>query len=123
MATTAVPYTNAVPNGNVLVPAGTSLVAAPTNNMSIANAQPEKTLLYVTNTDDDTALTFTVKKGASPPALAAGLGDLAVVIAFGTGQFIGPLESGRFLQADGSMTMESTTTTGKVTAILVPRNT
>lgn len=123
MATTQLSYSNLVPNGNLLQPAGTALVAAPTNNMQLAGARPELTVLRVSNTDDDTALTLTVKAGDNPPALAAGQGDLAVTVAFGTVQFIGPLESGRFLQNDGSMMIESTTTTGTITALRVPRNT
>ncbi len=123
MATTTVAYSSLVANGNLLQPAGTALVAAPTNNMKVANALPEQTIFRVSNTDDDTALTFTVKAGANPPAIAAGQGDLAVVVAFGTVQFLGPFESGRFLQADGSILMESTTTTGAVTALKIPRST
>lgn len=123
MATTQLSYSNLVPNGNLAQPAGTALVAAPTNNMQLANSFPELTVLRVTNSDDDTALTVTVKAGDHPPALAAGQGDLAVSVAFGTTQFIGPFESGRFVQNDGSMLIESTTTTGTITALRVPRNT
>ncbi|WP_200302234.1 hypothetical protein [Streptomyces adelaidensis] len=123
MATTQVPYSNLVANGNLVQPAGTTLVAAPTNNMQISDAVPEYTVLRVSNTDDDTALTLTVKAGTNPPALAAGQGDLAVSIAFGTVRFIGPFESGRFIQSDGSMLIESTTTTGTITALRIPRST
>ncbi len=123
MATTQLTYSALVPNGNLLQPAGTTLVAAPTNNMQLAGARPELTVLRVSNTDDDTALTLTVKAGDNPPALAAGQGDLAVTVAFGTVQLIGPFESGRFLQSDGSMMIESSTTTGTITALRVPRNT
>jgi len=123
MATTQLTYANLVPNSNLLQPAGTTLVAAATNDMQLANAEPEKTVLRVTNSDDDTALTITVKAGDNPPALAAGQGDLAVIVAFGTTQFLGPFESGRFVQSDGSMMIESTTTTGTITALKVPRNT
>lgn len=122
MATTQVPYSNLVANGNLVQPAGTALVAAPTNNMQISDAVPEYTVLRVSNTDDDTALTLTVKAGDNPPALAAGQGDLAVSIAFGTVRFIGPFESGRFIQSDGSMMIESTTTTGTITALRIPRS-
>lgn len=122
MATTQLAYSNLVPNSNLLQPAGTALVAAP-NNMQLANAFPELTVLRVTNSDDDTALTLTVKAGDNPPAIAAGQGDLAVAVAFGTTQFLGPFESGRFVQSDGSMLIESTTTTGTITALRVPRNT
>ncbi|MEV7584396.1 hypothetical protein [Streptomyces erythrochromogenes] len=123
MATTQLSYSNLAPNSSLAQPAGTALVAAPTNNMQLANAFPELTVLRVSNTDDDTNLTLTVKAGDNPPALAAGQGDLAVTVAFGTVQLIGPFESGRFVQSDGSMMIESSTTTGTITALKVPRNT
>jgi hypothetical protein len=123
MATTQLTYSSLVPNGNLLQPAGTTLVAAPTNNMQLASAFPELTVLKVSNTDGAAALTVTVKAGQTPPALAAGQGDLAVVVAFGTTQFLGPFESGRFVRSDGSMLIESTTVTGTITALRVPRNT
>lgn len=123
MATTQLAYSNLVPNGNLTQPAGTALVAAPTNNMQLADAFPELTVLRVTNSDDDTALTITVKAGDHPPALAAGQGDLTVSVAFGATQFLGPFESGRFVQNDGSMLIESTTTTGTIAALRIPRNT
>lgn len=123
MATTDIAYSNLSANGSLVQPAGTTLVAAPTNDMRIVDAWPEYTVLRVSNTDDDTALTLTVKAGDNPPALAAGQGDLAVSIAFGTVRFIGPFESGRFIQSDGSMMIESTTTTGTITALRIPRST
>ncbi|MEU9865491.1 hypothetical protein AB0D99_31945 [Streptomyces sp. NPDC047971] len=123
MATTALTYTNLPPNSGVANPTGTTLVAAPTNDMRIANAVPELTILRVLNNDDDTALTITVKAGDNPPALAAGQGDLAVSVAFGTTHFIGPFESGRFLQNDGSLMITSSTTTGTIAVLKVPRNT
>lgn len=123
MATTQLTYTNLTPNGGVENPTGTTLVAAPTNDMQLAHADPEKTILRVANTDDDTALTIVVKAGAYPPALASGLGDLSVSVAFGKTEFIGPFESGRFLQADGSLKITSSTTTGTIAALKVPRNT
>ncbi|WP_030322842.1 MULTISPECIES: hypothetical protein [Streptomyces] len=123
MATTQLTYTNLPPNSGVVNPTGTTLVAAPTNDMQLANAFPELTVLRVTNTDDDTALTITVKAGDNPPAVAAGQGDLAVSVAFGTTHYIGPFESGRFVQSDGSLMITSSTTTGTIAALRVPRNT
>lgn len=122
MATTQVPYSNLVANSSLAQPAGTTLVAAPTNNMQISDAVPEYTVLRVSNTDDDTDLDITVKAGDNPPALAAGQGDLVVTVAFGTTRFIGPFESGRFMQSDGSMMIESETTTGTITALRIPRS-
>lgn len=113
-------YTTLAPNDNTTLPASPTALAAA---QSLAGAEPEKTVLLVKNTDDDTALTFTVKAGDYPPAIAAGQGDLAVTVAFGTTEMIGPFESGRFLQNDGSMSFTSSPTTGTVTAVKVPRNT
>lgn len=121
MATTNLTYSDLVANSHLAQPAGTALVAAPTNNMKIADAEPELTVLRVSNTDDDTNLDLTVKAGDMPPALGAGLGDLVVEVAFGTVEFIGPFESGRFLQSDGSMLIEAETTTGAITVLRVPR--
>jgi hypothetical protein len=122
MATTDVAYSNLVPNGNLAQPAGTTLVVAPTNNLRIVNAVPELTVLRVVNTGAEQDIT--IKAGDNPPALAAGQGDLVVTVAATTGvQFIGPFESGRFVQSDGSMLIEAETVDGTITALRVPRNT
>lgn len=122
MATTQIPYTNLVPNGNLAQPAGTTTVVAPTNNMQISNAFPELTVLRVANTGVEQEIT--IKAGDHPPALAAGQGDLVVTVAATTGvQFIGPFESGRFVQSDGSMLIEAETTGATIAALRVPRNT
>ncbi|GAA3854229.1 hypothetical protein GCM10023084_05530 [Streptomyces lacrimifluminis] len=122
MATTQIPYSSLVPNGNLAQPAGTTTVVAPTNNMQISNAFPELTVLRVVNTGVQQVIT--VKAGDNPPALAAGQGDLAVTVAATTGvQFIGPFESGRFVQSDGSMMIEAATVDATITAFKIPRNT
>ncbi|MFM9643564.1 hypothetical protein [Streptomyces turgidiscabies] len=122
MATTQIPYSSLVPNGNLAQPAGTTTVVAPTNNLQISNAFPELTVLRVVNTGVQQVIT--VKAGDNPPALAAGQGDLAVTVAATTGvQFIGPFESGRFVQSDGSMLIEAATVDATITAFKIPRNT
>lgn len=122
MATTQVPYSNLVANSNLAQPAGTALVAAPTNDMQLSDAVPDHTVLRVSNSSGDTDLDLTVKAGDNPPALAAGQGDLVVTVPFGTTQLVGPFESGRFAQSDGSMMIESEATTGTITALRVPRS-
>lgn len=82
---------------------------------------PENNLIRLTNTDDDTNLTVTFKAGDYPPALAAGQGDLAITVAFGTTQVLA-LESGRFLKANGSVALTVTPNTGKITVWKVPRH-
>lgn len=116
MARTAIPYTAAVPNGSVVA---TPTTIDATNDHVIAKAEPEKTVLRVVAT---TGGNLTIKAGVNPPALAAGLGDLSITVGVET-RDIGPFESGRFLQADGSMLIDATTIVGTVVALKVPRNT
>lgn len=120
MATTDVAYTDLSLNAGVAQAAGTALVLAPTNNMRIVQADATRTVLRVTNTGG-ADLTFTVKAGTYPPSIAAGQGDLAVVVPATTGVRFITLESGRFTQNDGSILMESTHTTGTVTAYRLPK--
>lgn len=118
MALTAVTYTKLVANGNVEEPTGTTLA---TGGHTIASAEPERTILVVANTDSATDLTVTVAAGDSPPALAAGQGSKVVTVPFGHTEYIGPFESARFLQDDGSLTFTPSTATGTVVALLIPK--
>jgi hypothetical protein len=120
MARTAVPYSNLVGNGSLADPAGTALDAA--NDHVIANADAERTLLRVTNTHT-AAHNVTLKAGTYPPAIAAGQGDLVVAVPANTGvAWIGPVESGRFLQNDGSVLVDvEASHTGTITAFRLPK--
>lgn len=120
MARTAVPYSTLPGNAALTDPAGTALDA--TNDHVIANAETERTLLRVTNTHGSPHV-FTVKAGTYPPALASGQGDLAVTVAATTGvQWIGPFESGRFLQNDGSLLLDvEAAHAGTITAFKLPK--
>lgn len=122
MARTVVPYSTLVANSNLSNPAGTTIDQA--NGMYIAAAKPELTVLRVANTNGSDRV-VTIKAGDSPPALAAGQGDLAVTVTATTGvQFIGPFESGRFIQADGTMEVDfAASFAGTITAFRVPRGT
>jgi hypothetical protein len=129
MAAVACAYNNLIPNGAVadvgLVTA--AAVAGVGNGVKIPSITPgsirsfpELTLLRVVN--GATPGNAVVKAGPNPPALAGGQGDLTVAVAASATQWIGPFESGRFLQSDGSMVVE-TTQAMTVTAFKVPRNT
>lgn len=122
MARTVVPYSTLVANSNLTDPAGTTIDQA--NGMYIAASRPELTLLRVANTNGSNRV-VTIKAGDSPPALAQGLGDLAVTVAATTGvQWIGPFESGRFIQGDGTIEIDfAASFAGTITAFKVPRNT
>lgn len=125
MARTSVTYTDLTANTAVADVAGTTLDA--TNSHTVAKAHPERTILRITNTTSSTK-TVTVKAGATnPPGFAGGLGDLVVSLTAGnvTTQvaFVGPLDSSRFLQADGSLSLDvAASMTGTVTAFRVPRS-
>ena len=119
MARTAVAYSALLPNSSLADPAGTSIASGVGNGGQIAKALPELTVLRAVFT---TAGNVTVKAGVMPPALAAGQGDLTVAVGTNGVQWLGPFESGRFLQNDGSLIVE-TTQTVTLTAFSVPRNT
>jgi hypothetical protein len=126
MARTALTPRALVANGNLNGATGATTIDSTlvTNGAVITGAEPERTVLRVANTEASTNV-LTVRKGDNPPALAAGQGDLAVTIAATSGvQYIGPLESGRFLQADGSLEIDfETGMTGTIEALLLPRAT
>jgi hypothetical protein len=126
MPRTAVVPRALVPNGNLIGSTGATTIDATlvTNGVVVENAKPELMLIRVTNTEGSTNV-VTVRAGDSPPALAAGQGDLAVTVAATTGvQFIGPLESGRFLQAGGDIHIDfETGMTGAIDILTFPRNT
>lgn len=125
MPRTAVVPRALVANGNLIGTSGATTIDATlvTNGVSVTGAIPEQTVIRVTNTEGSTN-TVTVQSGAVPPALAGGLGDLVVTVAATTGvQFIGPFESGRFMQSDGSLWLDfESGMTGSIDILTVPRN-
>src|SRR5690242_6888279 len=128
MARAAVAYSNLVPNGNLADPAGTSVTAGAGNGAQIPDVSPnrrqslpELTLIRVSNASGGSG-TATLLAGTNPPHLAAGLGNLHVTVAHSSTQGIGPVESSRFIQSDGSLIVE-TSVAMTVTAFKVPRNT
>ncbi|RSN65424.1 hypothetical protein DMH01_03335 [Amycolatopsis sp. WAC 04182] len=128
MAPTALAYSNLVPNSDLADPAGVATVAGAGNGVKIPSITagatrsfPELTVLRVSNASGGSG-TVTIKAGAYPPAIAAGQGDLTVTVANAATRWIGPFESGRFLQSDGSLLVESSVVM-TVTAFKVPRNT
>lgn len=123
MSRTAVAYSSATVNGNLADPAGTSVSSGAGNGAQIpatsgGGAFPELTLLRVVAT---TAGNAVVKAGSLPLAIASGQGDLTVAVGTNSTVWIGPIESGRFLQNDSSLIVE-TTQTMTVTAFKVARH-
>jgi hypothetical protein len=123
MARTPVPYSNLLANDDIADPAGTALNPGAGNGHSIAASVPEQTVLRVVSTAAS-EIDITVLAGDKPPALAAGQGNLVIPVAAGATRWIGPVESGRFLQNDGTLLIDvETGATGTITAFKVPRYT
>jgi len=124
MARTAVVPRSLVMNGNLIGTTGSTTIDATlvTNGVSVTAAVPEQMVIRVTNTEGSTNV-VTVQAGAYPPAWAQGLGALAVTVAATSGvQYIGPLESARYLQADGTLWIDfETGMTGAIDILTVPR--
>lgn len=108
--------------------ANAATVATPTtlsatNDHVITRADPERTILVVTNTDSGGAHTVTVKAGTNPPAMAAGQGDVTFSVAASSSAYFGPFESGRHLNGDGTVLIDiESGHTGTITALHVPRS-
>lgn len=124
MARTAVAYSNLTANAAAADPAGTSVTAGAGNGAQIpaltgGGALPELTVLRISNASGGSG-TASVLAGSQPLAIASGQGPLTATIATGTAQWLGPFESGRFIQPDGSMIVESSVAM-TVTAFKVPR--
>jgi hypothetical protein len=122
MARTPVPYTNLLPNAAVTVPAGTTVDVA--NDHVIDRADPERTVLLITNTDA-APHTVTLKAGTDRSlSWAAGQGDNTFTVPATGSAFFGPFESGRYLQSGQKVYLDfEAGHAGKVTALYVPRNT
>lgn len=117
MARTALPTTTLMPDGSVAQPAGNAV--DPTNGHVIAANTLRRTELII---DIDStfagAKDFTIKKGNLP---GSGAGDLVVTINAAR-RIIGPLNTARFIQDDGTILVDvAAAATGTIRAYRVPR--
>lgn len=125
MARTAAPYNTFTVNGNLTDPAGVTSALGAGNGVQIpatsgGGAFPELTMLRVANASGGSG-TITVLAGALPLAIAANQGNLVVTVANSATVWVGPIESGRFLQNDESLICE-TSVAMTVTAFKVNRH-
>lgn len=108
MATTALTPTTLVVNAAVAEPSASTSTAGAGNGFVIANATPEQTVFRITGTNAGNAV---VKAGgytgSDPGAIASGQGDFTVAVGAGNTVEIGPFESARFQQRDGSLILET----------------
>lgn len=121
MARTALSYQTLVVGGS-LVDTGLTAAADQANGNTIANAYPELTVLRISNTTAG-ALNAILRAGTKPLAESSGQGDLTVSVPANGTVFVGPVESARFIQADGSLSIDyAAGFTGTVTAFKVNRH-
>lgn len=124
MARTAVTPVAFVANSSIADNAGTTIDSTlVTNGVKISGVLPEEMLIRVANTAGADKV-VTVNAGTYPPALASGQGALTGTVPATSGvRWFGPLEGGRFLQSDGTVTVDfASGTTGSITVYKVPRN-
>jgi hypothetical protein len=129
MARTAVSVTAMTPNAVSAFIAGTTGTAIDaTNHHSItppAGCPIEELLVVITNTTASTKAA-TVKAGDSPPADAAGVGDLSVSLTDGSTtpqSALVSLGSARFAQSDGTVEIDiAAAMTGRIACFRIPRN-
>ena len=130
MARTALPATTLAPNSAIVAPAGTAIDQANGMNVAVVTTaiptapNTQQMVLFVVNTVA-AAKNVVIRAGASTyntPAFRAAIGDLTVTVGASGSAYIGPFESARFAQADGSLNIDfGAAMTGTITAFLVPQ--
>lgn len=108
MARVTLTPTALVPNGGVADPAGTASVAGAGNGFTIAAPANSNVNLWLraSNASGGSG-TISVLAGSQPLANASGLGPVTVTVANSSTQWIGPFDSSRVIQNDGSLAIET----------------
>lgn len=132
MARTNLPLHTLVANSGVVSPSTTAIDQ--TNGMNVAveyDAIPaapgmDHLLLVVSNTftsSENVIIRAGVGGGATPgAAFRSGEGDLTVAVAASSTAYLGPFESARFTQLDGSLNIDfSAGITGTILALVLPQ--
>lgn len=96
----------AVSAAGVADPAGTASVAGAGNGFTIPSQGAKHILLRVANASGGSG-TVSVLAGSQPSAIASGQGPNTVTVANSSTQWVGPFESARVIQPDGSLSIET----------------
>lgn len=108
MARVALVPTALVANGGVADPAGTASVAGAGNGFSIAaNGVSNVSLWLRAANASGGSGTLSVLAGSQPSAQSSGLGPVTVTVANSSTQWIGPFDSSRVQQPDGTLAIET----------------
>lgn len=113
-----IPVVALTPNAAIVQPTPAAMDA--TNIISTAGKPLEEIVLRIVVATG--ATTVTIKAGTQPLAIASGQGDL-VLTSLGVGtHLVGPFESGRFSQNDGTLNVNSATSANTtLTPLHMPR--
>lgn len=97
-----------VANAGIADPAGTALVAGAGNGLQIAAATSFNPVVFlrVANASGGTAV-VTILAGSQPSAISSGQGAVSVSVLTATTQLLGPFDSSRVQQPDGSLIIEA----------------
>jgi hypothetical protein len=111
MARQAVTVTALAPGDDVAESAGTTADATNDHVVEAASLNfPLEELLLVFKNTNGSDRVATIVAGDNPPALSAGLGNLAITVPATTGvMMIQGLESARFLQSNGDLHIDLAT--------------
>ena len=123
MARTAVTPVAFTPNGHTSDVAGTTIDATlVTNGVVINTADPEHTVLRITNTATG-AKNVIVRTGTGSQSWMAGQGDLTVSVGANTGkEFVGPFTSAHYQQRGSKLYIDfESGFTGTITAFKMPK--
>jgi hypothetical protein len=109
MARVTLTPTALVPNGGVADPAGTASVAGAGNGFTVPGNTARSNLslwLRATNASGGSG-TISILAGSQPSAISSGQGPVTVTVANSSTQWIGPVDSSRVQQSDGSLSIET----------------
>lgn len=105
-----------VVNDDIIQGAGDAIDTNGTVPIVAADLGGATNRLLISVTEDNVrALTVTVLHGDNPPAVQQGLGTLTVAMAQAATHIIGPLDSSRFMQNDGTLQVAFAGTGGAAT--------
>ena len=91
---------------SVADPTGTLSVAGAGNGFTLPNPGAKVVLLRVANASGGSG-TVSVLAGSQPSAIASGQGAVTATVATGATSWLGPFESARVGQPDGSFSIET----------------
>lgn len=126
MARTAITARKLTPNNGIATPTADTIDQ--TNGMVltlVSNGIPsspdlECVILKIDNSAAS-AKAVTIKAGSNPPAFRASMGDTSVTVTNATTSYLGPFETARYSQSDGSLFVDfASGFTGTITAFVVP---